>query len=747
MDHAPGVEAKRRADLTAMLVLVALCWLCYWRLLTAAPLDQQSLVEGDFSGQFVAFAHYQAERLGAGEVPLWNPYNLGGHPFLADTQSAVFYPPRLATVALLNLTGGSTPGRMYDALQKEMVAHTLIASLLMYAFIRRLTRDEPHSVAAGLVGALTFAYGGYLTGYPQLQLAVMEAGVWLPLALLGILEATRGPRIAWRWLVIAGLALALSLLAGHPQTSLFLIYVSLAFLGWQTAAGRHGWQRFVLGAAIFGLIGGGIAAVQLLPGWEYLGLTSREALSFDARGNGFPFHDVFQVFVPGVFSLWSPLYFGVAGLMLALYGALRFRSGVAFWLIVAGVALGLSFGRGTVVYDAFHNLAPGFNLFRGQERAAYVFSAAMAILAGLGAAAILRDTASGALARRYVLLFSGMAAAAASLSAAVFIQWLGAPDEVAIRFERVSFGLLATLLAAGVLIALATWRGRPWVRWRTALLIGLIGLELFSFGRANPNLQSIASESRLPEPPLVTAMRADSDGVFRVDGVQGVRENYGTLYGVQDIRGISPLRLAAVESLLALPNVWRAWEVFAVRYVPADARELPVSSDIIDRDGPLNLHRLTAPRPFARLVYRVWVEPDDAAARGILNEPAFDSASTVILPAEPDIALLADPPDGNGFAEVISFAPERITLRTESSTAAILNVALVYYPGWEATVDGQPAPLLRADTAMIALALPAGAYQVELTFAPRTFSTGASISLASLLALGVFLARFLRRRS
>src|SRR5258708_15837116 len=133
----------------SVILLSALCWLFFWRMLTPNVVNQQSLVEGDFSGQFVAFAQYQAVRLGQGEVPLWNPYNDGGHPFLADTQAAVFYPPRLLTVALLNLSGGSTPQRMYDALQKEMILHTLVASLLMYALLRRLTRGQPYSVVAG----------------------------------------------------------------------------------------------------------------------------------------------------------------------------------------------------------------------------------------------------------------------------------------------------------------------------------------------------------------------------------------------------------------------------------------------------------------------------------------------------------------------------------------------------------------------------------------------------------------------
>ncbi|HRE49558.1 MAG TPA: hypothetical protein PLD47_17665, partial [Aggregatilineales bacterium] len=151
----------RRAilDVFAVLTLILLCYVYWWRVITPERINQQSLIEGDFSGQFVSFATYQTARMGAGEIPLWNPYNLGGHPFLADTQAAVFYPPRLITVALLNLTneGDPPPNIVYDALQREMIAHSLIASLLMYTFVRRLTIGQPYSPAGGLVSGIIFA--------------------------------------------------------------------------------------------------------------------------------------------------------------------------------------------------------------------------------------------------------------------------------------------------------------------------------------------------------------------------------------------------------------------------------------------------------------------------------------------------------------------------------------------------------------------------------------------------------------
>ena len=108
-------------DAQAIAALVLLWLLFFWRLFTPIAADQASLAKGDFSEQFVAFAGYQYQRLSSGEIPLWNPYNNGGLPFIADTQAAVFYPPRWLTIGLSSLTGAWS----YNALQLEMTFHVL----------------------------------------------------------------------------------------------------------------------------------------------------------------------------------------------------------------------------------------------------------------------------------------------------------------------------------------------------------------------------------------------------------------------------------------------------------------------------------------------------------------------------------------------------------------------------------------------------------------------------------------------
>src|SRR5690606_30483683 len=104
---------RYRHDALAVLLLTVLWVVFFWPLFTPIREHQSSLKQGDFSAQFVAFGGYQYARFSQREVPLWNPYNNGGLPFIADTQAAVFYPPRLITIALCSLSG---TGWTYHAL-------------------------------------------------------------------------------------------------------------------------------------------------------------------------------------------------------------------------------------------------------------------------------------------------------------------------------------------------------------------------------------------------------------------------------------------------------------------------------------------------------------------------------------------------------------------------------------------------------------------------------------------------------
>jgi hypothetical protein len=737
------------ADVAAILVLMLLWALFFWRLLTPVIADQASIEKGDFSGQFVAFAAYQYQRFSAGEVPLWNPYNNGGLPFIGDTQAAVFYPPRLLTITLSKMAGGFS----YHALELEMIAHVLLGSLLMYAFARRLTRTSAGSVPAAFIAALIFSYGGFMGSYPPLQVALLEAAIWLPLALLGLHEATQEGRFRPAWLALTAFAFGLSWLAGHPQTSFFQTYLLVAYLGYRAYEQRLGWRPFLMGTLAFGILGGGLAAVQLLPGFEYLSHTARTAMGFDAKGNGFPLQDAVQFVFPGVVSLWSPLYVGLIGLTLAGIALWRQVPHSRFWGGVALFAFGLSLGAHTPLFAALYNALPGLRFFRGQERAAYLISFGLALLAGLGAAHLaswdkLKDYQATLKIRRVLRVFAIVCAAAFGL---LLVAWMGNQEAYGTILGTGAFVMLSAL---GAVLAIPYLLDAPDKPLRWILLGSMLALELFTVSMDRPsNYDSIPPDQQLSfqPPPLIQTALADTDQPFRVDGYRALHDNYGSLYGLADMRGISPLFLERTFALIE-PNLINplAWELFAVRYVYTDWQEMPIPSEIIasgdDRYGTVNLHRLTHPRPFALLVYNTEVIADAQAARQRLADATFNARQTMLLEQPPTTP--PGSPSADDRAEGTQFAPESFTIAVNAAGNAILSVATPYYPGWTAELDGKPAPILRAYSALSAVEVPAGQHTLIFRYDPLSYRAGALISLACWIGLGAFgIVQFIRSRN
>ena len=715
------IDGWRRETL-CVLILTLLWLIFFWRLFTPVLAQQAALVPGDFSDQFVTFGAYQYARFSAGEVPLWNPYNNGGMPFIADTQAAAFYPPRLATIALANWSSGWT----YHALELEMTFHVLFYVLALYALVRRMTLGARGSHVGGLIAALVGGFGGYMTGYPPLQLALLEAGVWLPLGVLGVFEATR-TEFRWRPLLLTGLALGLSWMAGHPQTSFFLTYLLVAFFAFRVIAARLPVLMWLGGTLLFGLMAVALVAVTLFPGLEYLIQTSRAGFDFDELSHGFPMRDLLQLFVPGVFSQWSPLWVGLGGLGLALIAVVNRVSGARFWGAVALFALVFSLGGNGPLYPALFDLIPGLRFFRGQERAAYLVANSMAILAGLGAC--YWTTAPKPDPRRVAASVLGVTFV---LIAIKLIDWQ-APISAGSNWVLAGSAAFALLWAA----LLPTVAFKPQY---LPLLVAAIALELFGFGfYLSTNYAVVQPETLINRNPLIDAVRLDTDVPFRVDGARVLRGNWGSYYQIADIQGISPLFLKGPQEIIesGLPDE-RAWELLSVRYVYSDWSALNVPSELVvegsDSQGLVNLHRLTAQRPFAHLVYDAVVVNSDEEARQTMADVDFNPRTTVILHTPIPLDLPMSPIEYYG-STVTRFSPETVEIDVETPDNAILSLAQVDYPGWRATIDGQSAQLVRAYGGLAALAMPAGHHTVTLVYDPLTYRIGALVSAATWLSL------------
>jgi uncharacterized membrane protein YfhO len=81
----------------------------------------------------------------------------------------------------------------------------------------------------------------------------------------------------------------------------------------------------------------------------------------------------------------------------------------------------------------------------------------------------------------------------------------------------------------------------------------------------------------------------------------------------------------------------------------------------------------------------------------------------------------------------------RFTLAAPAPTDAFLSVSENWYPDWHATVDGQPAQVVRAQSSLMAVPVPAGARVVELAFRSAAYRRGRVVTLTLLASLTLLL--------
>ncbi len=727
------VRARLGSTIVIALFLALACGLFFWRIITPSAKDRGYFPSGDFSDQFYAFGVFEARHLLSGRLPFWNPYTYGGHPFLADIQAATFYPISLLTIFL------SSPWKFpIYALEAEAIFHFFLGGLFTYLFAQRLLK---HRFAA-LVAALTFTYGGYLTSYPVQQLAILEVDIWLPLILLLLSIAwerwrTRGDK---RWFVWAGLILGISFLAGHPQSSMYVFYVSLLYWGFETWGRGKLWPK-VSFFCLFLLTGLGVAAVQLAPSLEYMLLSTRAQGTYAEMAHGFPLHDLLQVLLPGILSEWSPLYVGIFPLLLAFLGMYLARDRrVAFWGVLALLALLLSLGGETFLYSPLYLFAPGLGTFRSQERAAYVFSFAMAILAGYGASQLFhslpRLTRKRLMAFNWGLFFASLASLV--MVFAFLYGWLraglAADSAFGPTLNRAILLVVFLLFSWGCIYA----RQRRLVGMRLLTVVSalVILFDLFTVNWQN-NLQATNPQEEYGPLPLLAPIQA-AEGAFRTYNEWRLPGNFGMIYEVEDISGASPLRLRWYDELITALPAERVWELMNVRYVITWRKALLAQTDLLceepGADDTTYLHGLTNHLPRAYVVHQVRILKDEEALE-LLADPGFDPLQTVILREELDLEL-PDSATAESTVEVLDYGSNRIVLEAEAAARGLLVLSEVYYPGWRAYVDGQETRIYRADHALRAIPLESGWHRVEIVYESLSFKAGLVISAIAVTTLG-----------
>jgi hypothetical protein len=740
----PGVHQSRpwlRRGLQnwSWLLWAVLCAILFWDVLWA-PADQ-ILGGNDLANMFRAWMDYVRSQVGAGELPLWNPYLFSGVSFISDPQPALFYPP-----TWLGLLMPAT-----RALGLILALHIWWAAVGATGWLR----SEGASRAGALAGAAVFAFGGYTFARVQAgHLGVLTTGAWLPWGLWALRSLKE--RMSWRAAALGAVCVGMCLLAGHPAT---FVYVALMW-GIYTLylADRVDAVRLIARAIVMGALGVALAAVQLLPFLQHVASSTRlGATDYDfASRFSWPVGYLVTLLVPNFFGepvqtgYWGEgvydeliFYVGVLPLLLALivWGA---RGRARFWLIVCGGALLVAFGGYGAVHRVLYRLVPLFSALRAPARAGVLFTVGAAAVTAFGLTSLEQETGPE---RRRLLapISSGLTWAVLTGAALVVVAgygmfaWGRDSNPAAGRLWHLA-GQVATFgLFFGLSVAWlrswaqeAAWRGLP------ALGVALIILDLWTLGMGLVQV--------VPDPPSaywnIVAKHTDADIGRVLPWGLGIFEQNGALpFRVRSVFGYNPLEDQTYnEFVSAVPDPRAtAYDLLNAAYVvtksPLELGQGDTLTLVAEESGVFVYRRSTA-MPRAWMATEVVPVADDQTLSRI-NDPGFEPGQTALVKTGIDC-----PGGGTGEVHFLAYRENERVVRVIGE-GGLLLFSERFIPGWRATLDGDQAPLLQADGILQGVCVPAGDHVIRVSYWPASLSVGAGLSAG---ALGVLVFLFVLGR-
>ncbi len=768
-------------------------------------------------GDLVSFLYptyrFAAAALRGGEWPLWNPHLYMGAPHVGDIQAGFLYPPNFVLFLL-------HPGFSYATMEWLSIGHIWFAGAGLYLLLARGLRVGR---VPALAGALAFMFADpFLVHFGNLNLNAVAS--WLPWVFWAYLTALRRGRLAsppgheeratvngpvgqapassavgdvarpragdaaagttgpgmtglsaaLGWGALSGVLLAVATLAGHIQTTLFIILALAIYTAvwlWlhrEDSGFRHRAGRAVLSWSVCVLLTFLLAGPALLPALQLAGLTGRANWNYqEAAGYSYAPAQWIGWLVPGFFGRGPQFYWGVwprvetgyLGLLpLILAGlalALRRDRETWSWAGLAGVAFVLAVG----IYAILHGwltLLPGFGQFRAPARMLVVTDFALAILAALGLDAALRpfdERARRAFARAWRWTAWATAAVLAIVVPLVYLALLLLQDREQGLVVRSSITLSAVMAFVGLLVAGLLWltaRRGEWGRPVTLgwLAVALIYLDLASLG-AYVDLGNSDPSVAFEQPAIVAFLRGQS-GPCRIDTRTGIealwQPNTALLYGLEDVTGVAnPLELADASRYWAGlgSRSSRLYDLLNTCYVIA-RKDAPLDWDkfvlAFDGDSDLNVYRNQRALPRAFVVGQVEPVPDHEAAWDAIHAPAFDPAVAAVVEGPT--------PAGGGEGQVAEIRSEagRLSLTVTAQGPVLLVVSQVWYPGWRVWVDGRAAGApLRTDYLFQGVPLDTGTHQVELRFEPPLWRWGWALAGVGWAGVGGLLVALRRR--
>jgi hypothetical protein len=550
----------------------------------------------------------------------------------------------------------------------------------------------------------------------------------------------------------------------------------------------------------FSIRGGGTAGTTGGLTWQYA-----------TNWSWHPF-ELVTFLVPGFFGFqlpyyWGPIdpwtnstvYIGVVPVYLGLIAVTYARNRQTwFFILMTILAFFVSFGRNVpFFYELLFSVLPFFNKFRAPAMILHMIAFTVPILGAYGLTFLMqaRDHRREFDATRFVKTLTTVLAVLGAglllvlvfksglrdmLSGSLFLkageteeyrrQYGQQAQQAVAHLKEVRFDILWGDTVKFLVIALVAV-GATFAffrrKFRTTTFAGvLVALLVFDLYLVDEKLIEPQPKTDLEENFRADAtieFLKEQPGLFRVFPIGRLfGDNTYAYHGIHSVGGYSAAKLKIYQTMIdsclyrgqdpSFPVNMAIVNMLGARYfiVPG---ELPPGRFTLAHSDPSrgiftyhNPHAL--PRAF--LVDETINARSDTEVFAMLNSPAFDPSKAAVLqdPLPAEISR----PDTTAEVRVVNYQSSSISIETTVSAPALLVLSEVFYPaGWKAFVDGEETPVLRTNSILRSVVVPAGSHTVVFSFEPPAYEAGWKITHAAwiftaLLLLVPFAARTIRKK-
>ncbi len=708
---------------------------------------------------------------GFGVIPLWNPYIFAGQPLVANSQSALFYPPNLMLFFL-------DPGIVATL---RVFFNLLILVIFGYLLGRQLGISSTGSVLISVGFALCGPVTVWL-GHPHTNVFS-----WFPFLMWSGEKVFKGNRKIF-WAGVFSVGVGFSILGGHPETAFhLLLIVSVYFLlriifSKKISSYPFKTAYFLILAIVLGIL---IGSIQLIPFTDFLfrsttfnqggrGEHGKHLLwSETALGNlsgfatmiypnffGNPPDRTYNNPIKSSYNYnEQAVYFGLIPLSFLFFILFRRKNPdkVRILLLLSIFSLGISWRF--PLFEIFNHL-PVFSMVSNSRlKIFFVFTAI--ILAGFGFDKFKQgiDSAINKKSEVRRIVFIPVLAILIFIVSSIiktFIllsgnsPFLKASEKISffdyLFFKIFSTGdirIMITVITSIVLILAVYMVVKVKLKAKgfeiIVLLMCIIDLAIPASGY-NP---TIKESDILPFPSVFSAFEK-SDSPFRVVSDDYVKlQNYNAVHKIQLMGGYDLPVFRKYGDLFYSQNKgsvhnhnWSADSELAdflnIKYFLTKGDSGPVSSKykLIFDNHNFKVYENTNVFPRAFMVYDYEIIADKKQSLDYLKENDFKLRDKVIVnnPLKSNINKIAYSSDVNNSVSFIKYENDFVKLRIKTDSVGILVFSDIFMPGWRVYIDGEIDNIFLANYAFRGVLIPEGEHIIVFKYKPVSYSIGMVLS-------------------